>query len=238
MEKTILAIIPARGGSKGILKKNIRLLAGEPLINFTIRAALKSKYIHHTVVSTDDNEIRGIAVLEGATVIKRPYEISRDDSPAIDVILHALEQCENHGIYPEIVVFLQPTSPLRTSSDVDAALELFLHNECDSVISVVEVNHPPHWNMEIKGNYLSPLFGEKLLRKRRQELPQTYIPNGAIYIASTETLKINHSFYCLKTKPYIMAVEKSVDIDSLFDIFFAEALIKWGREHHQKDNNC
>ena len=234
MEHTILAIIPARGGSKGIPKKNIRLVAGRPLIHFTIQAALKSKYIHHTVVSTDDDEIMGIAVSEGATVIKRPAEISRDDSNTIDAILHALENCTIQGINPDTVVVLQPTSPLRTSSDIDAALELFLHHECDSVISVVEADHPPHWHMVIREQYLEPLLGEKYFRMRRQDLPQTYIPNGAIFIASAKTLKENSTFYCKKVKAFIMAAEKSVDIDNEFDLYFAEELLKRGEYISQR----
>jgi N-acylneuraminate cytidylyltransferase len=156
----------------------------------------------------------------------------------LDAILHVLEQCEIQGMHPEIVVLLQPTSPLRTSSDIDAAIELFMHSNCDSVISVVKANHPPYWNMVFAGSYLRPIFDEKSLKMRRQDLPKTYLPNGAIYIASTETLKMNHSFYCPKTKPYIMAAENSVDIYSKFDLFFAEALMKWGGDHHQSDNNC
>jgi N-acylneuraminate cytidylyltransferase len=238
MEKTIIAIVPARGGSKGIPQKNIRLIAGKPLIYYTIRASQKSKYIHHTVVSTDDDEVMSISLAEGATVIKRPAELSSDSSPTMDAILHTLEQCKLQGMHPEIVVLLQPTSPLRTSSDIDAALELFMQSECDSVISVVEVNHPPQWNLVIEESYLQPIFDQKYLKMRRQDLPKTYLPNGAIYIASTETLKINHSFYCRKIKPYIMPPKKSVDIDSEFDLFLAEALMKWGNIHHQNDKNC
>lgn len=238
MEKTIIAIIPARGGSKGVLKKNSRLIAGKPLIYYTIRASQGCKYIHRTVVSTDDDEIMSISLAEGATGIKRPAELSNDDSPTMDAIFHVLEQCETLGMHPDTVVLLQPTSPLRTSSDIDAALDLFLHSECDSVISVVEATHPPQWNMVIEGSYLRPLFDEMLLKMRRQDLPHSYLPNGAIYIASIEVLKRNLSFYCPKTKPYIMAAEKSIDIDSEFDLFFAESLIKWRSDLHQNDNNC
>lgn len=224
----ILALIPARGGSKGIPKKNIHLLAGKPLIHYTIRAAKECRFIHQIIVSTDDNEIASVAVSEGANVIMRPAEISNDNSPTMDAILHTLEECEIQGQGPEVVVLLQPTSPLRTSSDIHAALELFIQSGCDSVISVVEANHPPHWNMVIEGSYLQPIFDEKSLKMRRQDLPRTYLPNGAIYIASTETLKLNQSFYCPKMKPYIMAADKSIDIDSEFDLFFTEALIKLG----------
>lgn len=232
MKPEILALIPARGGSKGIPKKNIRLLAGRPLIYYTIHAVQESKYIHHIVVSTDDDEIANVAKYQGATIIKRPIELARDDSSTMDAILHALEQCEFQDIHPEIVVLLQPTSPLRTSTDIDSALELFMQSKCDSVISVVEASHPPHWNMVLKGSYLKPIFDEKLFKRRRQDLPQTYGPNGAIYIASVATLKNYHSFNCPKTKPYIMADEKSIDIDNEFDLFFAEALMKRGRDFH------
>ena len=222
----VLAIIPARGGSKGIPKKNIRLLASKPLIHYTIHSAQGSKYIQDIIVSTDDDEIANVARSQGATIIKRPSEISSDTSPTIDTILNVIEQCENQCMHPEIVILLQPTSPLRTSSDIDAAIELFMHGECDSVISVVEANHPPYWNMVIKGSYLQPIFDEKTLKMRRQDLPQTYFPNGAIYIASVATLKKNHSFDCPKTKPYIMTADKSIDIDNEFDLFLAETLLK------------
>jgi CMP-N-acetylneuraminic acid synthetase len=231
MERKCIAIIPARGGSKGIQKKNIRFLAGRPLIHYTILAAKESKYIHYIIVSTDDDEIANVSVSDGVIVLKRPEEISSDDSPTMDAILHTLEQCEFQDIHPEIVVLLQPTSPLRTSSDIDAALELFMHSECDSVISVVEAPHPPHWDMVIEGLYLKPVFNAQSLKMRRQDLPKAYSPNGAIYIASVATLKKNHSFDCPKTKPYIMAAEKSIDIDSEVDLFFADALIKRRIDH-------
>lgn len=219
----IIAVIPARGGSKGVLKKNIRLLADKPLIHYTIYAAINSKYIHNVIVSTDDEKIAEVASTEGVTVIKRPAELSSDESPTIDAVLHVIEKCKIEGLNPEIVILLQPTSPFRTSSDINAALEIFLKNECDSVISVVETTHPPYWNMIVDGLYLCPLFDKESLRMRRQDLPKTYLPNGAIYIASAETLKQNKSFYTLKTKPYIMPPERSFDIDSEFDLLLAEA---------------
>ena len=230
LKMNIIALIPARGGSKGLPKKNIRLLAGKPLICYSILAAQGCRFIHQTIVSTDDDEIANVAKSQGATIIKRPAELSRDDSPTIDAILYTLEQCELQDNYPEIVVLLQPTSPLRTSADIDNALEWFIDNECDSVISVVEAGHPPCWSMIIKGAYLQPIFDEKLLKMRRQDLPKTYFPNGAIYVAATETLKKYRSFYCPKTKPYIMDAHKSIDIDNEFDLFFAEALLKRGSD--------
>lgn len=230
MRETI-AIIPARGGSKGVLHKNIRLLAGRHLIHYTIHAAQNSRYINHVIVSTDDDKIMDIAIGEGAEVIKRPAEISGDNAPTIDAILHTINQCGIKGLKPEIVVLLQPTSPFRTSSDIDAAVDIFLQNECDSVISVVEADHPPSWNMVVEGPYLQPLLDPESLRMRRQDLSKTYSPNGAIYIASVETLERTHSFYTPKTKPYIMPAERSLDIDSEFDLLFAEAIIKQGGGH-------
>lgn len=227
----IIAIIPARGGSKGVSKKNIRLLADKPLIHYTIRAAQHSNYVDHVIVSTDDDEIINVASTKDVQVIKRPPEISDDDAPTIDAILHLLDNSDELGLEPDLVVLLQPTSPFRTTSDIDAALDIFLQNDCDSIISVVETTHPPYWNMVVKGSYLQPLFDKDFLRMRRQDLPRTYIPNGAIYIASAETLKKTHSFYTPKTEPYIMPAERSLDIDSEFDLLFAEALMKHGTDH-------
>lgn len=224
----IIAVIPARGGSKGVLKKNIRLLAGKPLIHYTIDAAKNSNYINHVIVSTDDDEIISISLADGAQVIRRPPEIAGDNAPTIEAVLHVLDHCDEHDIALKLVVLLQPTSPFRMSSDIDAALNIFLHNDCDSVVSVVETNHPPYWNMVVKGSYLQPLFDQESLRMRRQDLPKTYLPNGAIYIASAEILKQTHSFYTPKTKPYIMPPERSLDIDSEFDLLFAETIMKHG----------
>ena len=226
MKETIIAIIPARSGSKGIIKKNIRLLAGKPLIQYTIHASTNSKRINHSLVSTDDDEIMDMALAEDVIMIRRPAELSDDKSPTIDAIFHAIDQCDSKGITPDIIVLLQPTSPFRTSSDIDAAIDIFLHNNCDSVISVVKAEHPPYWNMLIKESYLQPLIDRDNFRKRRQDFPETYIPNGAIYIARTETLKETHSFFTHRIKPYIMPAEKSVDIDTEFDVLLAEIMMK------------
>lgn len=230
MNEKILAIIPARGGSKGIIKKNIHPIAGKPLIYYTIEAARKSKYINITVVSTDDDEIFEIAKRNSTPIIKRPSELSTDDSPTIDVVLHVLLHCKIQNSLPDIVVLLQPTSPLRTATDINSALELFMKNDCDSVISVVQANHPPHWNMILEGEYLKPLMEQRFFTKRRQDLPITYIPNGAIYIARPKTLEDYHTFYCPKTIPYIMSIEKSIDINTTFDLYIAEEIMKKGED--------
>jgi len=130
MPKVILAIIPARGGSKRLPKKNVRILRGKPLIFYTIDTANKSKYLDRVIVSTDDKKIAEISAKYGAEVIERPKKLARDDSPIIDAIFHVLNKIE-----ADIVVLLQPTSPLRTAKDIDEAINLFIDNKCDSVIS-------------------------------------------------------------------------------------------------------
>jgi N-acylneuraminate cytidylyltransferase len=221
-----IAIIQARGGSKGVPKKNIRSLAGKPLILHTIDAAKKSRHIDQIIVSTDDDEIASVASTEGVILIKRPLEMAGDESPTIDAVLHVLDECSKQGMEPDFIVLLQPTSPLRTSIDIDEAVALYLEGDCESVISVAESAHPPYWNMILKDGYLQPLFGQESLTNRRQDFPKTYLPNGAIYIASPSILKLNRSFYTLKTKPYYMSQEKSLDIDTEIDLLIAEILIQ------------
>lgn len=224
--KKILSIIPARGGSKGVPRKNIRYLAGKPLIAYSIEAALKSRYIDRTVVSTEDNEIAEIAKKYGAEVIERPVNLAKDETPTIDFVIHILEILEESSYVPDIVVLLQPTSPLRTSYDIDKAIELFVNSDCDSLVSVCELEHPPYWSLKVENGYLKPVFGEEYLKKRRQELQITYMPNGAIFISTPENLYKYRTFYTPKTINYIMPQERSIDIDEEFDFLLAEFLIK------------
>ena len=230
METKILAIIPARGGSKTIPRKNIKLLNGKPLIYYTIKESIKSKYLGRIIVSTEDKEISEISKKYGAEVIERPEELAKDETPTIDVIFHVLRvQAENFE--PGLVVLLQPTSPLRNAQDIDNAIELFLKNDCESVVSVCEVEHSLYWSFEIENRYLKPIFGGKYLNMRRQDLPKVYTPNGAIYVSTPEILRKYKSFYCSKTIPYIMPPERSVDIDNEIDFMLAELLMrKYGLE--------
>lgn len=225
--KGIIAIIPARGGSKGVPYKNIRILAKHPLIHYSISAALHSAFINRVIVSTDDEKISEVALREGAEVIRRPPEISGDEAPTIDTILHVIDQIKS-DTPPEIVVLLQPTSPLRIASDIDAALEIFLRDGTDSVVGVVEQSHPPHWSMIINGSFLEPLFNQEAFTTRRQDLPRTFLPNGAIFISRVNTLLQSRTFYAERVKPYIMPAERSVDIDTEFDFILAENLLKQG----------
>jgi len=223
--KTV-AIIPARGGSKGIPRKNIRLLAGKPLIGHTIEAALRSGYISRVIVSTEDKEIADVARKYGAEVVRRPEELAKDDTSTVDVVLQVIRELREQGHEYDTIILLQPTSPMRTTQDVDGALELFLNNECESVISVSESRHPPYWAFNVEGNYLKPLFDQKYSEMRRQDLPKTYFPNGAIYIAKTKKFEECASFCLPQTIPYIMPAETSVDIDTKADLMLAEALLK------------
>ncbi|EHP89549.1 acylneuraminate cytidylyltransferase family protein [Methanotorris formicicus] len=224
----ILGLIPARGGSKGLPRKNIKPLLGKPLIGWTIEYAKNSKYIDKVVVSTDDEEIAKVSKECGAEVpFLRPKELARDDSPTIDAIIHAINWFEERGMFFDILVLLQTTSPLRTTEDIDNAIELFLNNkEALSLVSVKENEHPPFWSLKIENRFLKPLFGEEYFRKRRQELPKSYMPNGAIFISYVNILKEYKTFYTPKTIAYIMPPERSIDIDNEFDFLLAEFILK------------
>jgi len=226
MTHNIIAIIPARGGSKGIPHKNVCLLAGKPLITYTIESAQKSKYISNVFVSTEDPEIMQVAKRSGAEIIERPTELAADNSPTIDTVIHALEYLETKKVTFDIVVLLQATSPLRNETDIDNAIDIFIRNKCDSVISVCENEHPPYWCYKIKNHYLNPIFDENHSQKRRQDLPVTYRPNGAIYIAKHYTIREKKDFMGSKSIPYVMNIEKSLDIDTEFDLLLAGLLIE------------
>lgn len=223
----ILAIIPARGGSKGIPKKNIRLLAGKPLIEYTINAAKNSEFINCITVSTDEKEIAAIAEERDVEVIMRPSDIAKDESPIIDTINHTITTLkERDGFIPDIIVLLQPTSPLRNTADIDGAIQQFLSGNSDSLISVCENDHPPYWSFTITDQNLKPLFRKKMSSTRRQDLPKTYRPNGAIYISTQDSLKKYPTFISKNTLPYVMPSFRSIDIDTPFDFRLAEFLIK------------
>jgi len=222
-----VAIIPARGGSKGIPRKNIKKLCGKPLIAYTIEEALNSEYIDKVSVSTDDEEIAEISKFYGAEIIKRPTKYARDDSHRRETIKHAIKTLRNQMNYdPKIITFLQPTSPLRTVIDIDEAIKLFLNSDCDSVVSVYDSREKTYWSFQIKETYIEPLFGwDYFLVKRRQELPASYVLNGAIYITKTVKFIENNSLINKRTLPYIMPAERSLDIDDEIDFKLAKILI-------------
>lgn len=225
----MIAIIPARSGSKGVPGKNIKLLNGKPLIAFSIEAAQKSKYVEKIIISTDDSEIANIAESLGAYVpFLRPKELAQDNSLAMDVYCYTIEQLNNRFNFNinEFVV-LQPTSPLRTSEDIDSAIELFYKKNADAVISYYEAPHPPIWAKKIDENGLIQNYFEfDSSLKNRQEIDKAYMPNGAIYIFKYNILKEKHTYYTENTYPYLMPAERSIDIDTLLDFKIAEFLMK------------
>jgi len=225
--RSILALIPARGGSKRLPRKNIRPLLGKPLIAWTIEQALISKYIDRVIVSTDDKEIAEVSQKYGAEVpFMRPKELATDEAGSVDVILHALKYLEDADNYsPDIVVLLQPTSPLRTTEETDKALELFFTNKYDSLISVYEAPKHYLWLFESKEDFLRPFacLRSKLADNKPHKF---YVPNGAIYIANSETLKKNKTFYTKKLSYFVMPYERSIDIDTELDLIIAETILE------------
>lgn len=223
----VLAIIPARGGSKGLPGKNIKPLCGKPLIAYTIEAALAAKSVERVILTTDDESIATAARKYGVEVpFMRPTELAQDDSSAVDVYRYTLERLNKgcSAAYDEFVV-LQPTSPLRTASDIDAAIDLFRSRKADSVISVCEADHPPIWAKKIDGEgVLRDYFTESSGVKNRQKIPVAFMPNGAIYVLKSMLLD-RGTYYSDRTFPYKMPVERSIDIDSRIDFDFAEFLV-------------
>jgi len=226
----ILGIIPARGGSKGVSRKNIRLLAGKPLIAYTMDAAKKSRLLTRLVVSTDDLEISQIAHSLDCQVIERPAELAQDTTPMLSVIQHTLRFLDEREHYlPDITVILQPTAPLRTSKHIDEALTRLDNPELDSVVSVslVPGHYSPHWQFIIQDGVLRLFtdqpFGQIITR--RQDLPATYTRNGAIYAFKTALLMEHKTIYGNYCHAYIMSSEDSINIDSEQDFWLAERLV-------------
>lgn len=216
----ILAIIPARGGSKGIPGKNIKLLNGKPLLAYTSEIALQSKYFNEVIISTEDKQILAVAESLGIKVpFIRPLELAQDNTPTIDVIIHALKWYENQNIYFDAVCLLQVTSPFRTVEFVDQAIEKFIESKTDSLVSVQKVPHEynPHWTFEVNsdGN-LQISTGETEIIKRRQELPTTYHRDGSIYLTNVNVLKKN-SLYGKSIAFIESDPEFYVNIDTLED---------------------
>ena len=224
MNKTFLAIIPARGGSKRLPRKNILDLCGKPLISWSIEAALKSKYISKVVVSSDDEEILNISSNFGADIIKRPYELANDTATTFDAIKHTINNLEKY----DYIVLLQPTSPLRNEKHIDEAIELLEEKQADGIVSVCEMDHSPLWSNTLPedGN-MRGFLREEILNKRSQDLEKYYRLNGAIYICKTDKLLENKSFF-LKDNifAYIMDRKSSIDIDEEIDFLFAERVIE------------
>lgn len=226
--KKILAIVPARGGSKRLPRKNVLPLAGKPLIAWTIEVAQKSRYLDILCVSTDDNEIAAVAKKFGAEVpFLRPPEISGDNASTYDAVMHALEYYEKNRKIPfDYVVLLQPTSPLRSSADIDESIRRCTKPDIKSIVGLCEMDHSPLWSnvLPVNGS-LDEFLREDIKHLRSQDLPTYYRINGAIYTIRVSTLKQEKTFFPNSGSfAYIMPRERSVDIDTILDFNIAEAV--------------
>lgn len=227
----ILAIIPARGGSKGLPGKNIKPLLGKPLIAWTIEQARKSRYVDKLVVSTDDKKIAEISKSYGAEVpFLRPKALAEDSSPTSDAIMHAVDWFEKRGETFDILVLLEPTSPLRKDDDIDNAIKAFVNNyeNADALVSLGEVQlEKPHIVKKIENGYLVPFVKSDIKFHQRQQLPKAYFPYGVIYIVKTESFKKTRTFYQKKTIPYFIERWQNYEIDDLHDFICHEAILKY-----------
>ncbi|WP_432702107.1 cytidylyltransferase domain-containing protein [Lysinibacillus sphaericus] len=225
MKPKILAVIPARGGSKGITRKNIRNLAGKPLIAWTIEKAQKSKYISRLILSSDDDEIIEVAKKYGCDVpFKRPKELAQDDTPGIEPVIHSVQYMSDEEY--DYVVLLQPTSPLCTVEDIDGCIELALKENSDFVVTVTESDKSPYWMYKISNTgYMQPLIEQESLVTRRQALPKAYSLNGAVYVGKVDKLLKERTFLTSKTKAFSMPSERSFDIDSEIDFMICEQIL-------------
>ncbi len=235
MTKRVLSIIPARGGSKGLPRKNIIDLAGKPLIAWTIEASLKSKYITKTIVSSDDEEILDISKKYGANTVKRPANLASDNASSESVVNHAIKQLSIIDEEYETVILLQPTSPLRASVDIDNAFEIMLASDATAVVSVCKFDNKVLKAFVKKSDgFLNGVYDNKLPFMRRQDLPSVYMPNGAIYIIQKDKFLMNSSFFTPKCLAYEMDAESSIDIDTLQDL--KEAKKKITNERLENNN--
>lgn len=227
-EKKILAIIPARGGSKRLPRKNIVPLAGKPLINWSIESAKMVSSISRLVISTDCEEIAKIAKEAGGDVpFLRPANLSSDTSSSVDVVKHTIEYFTALGERYDYVLILQPTSPLRTSAHIQDAIDL-LNDKCaDSVISVCECEHSPLWANTLDDSLSLENFIPKAIKNTRsQDLPKYYRLNGAIYLTKVEQFQTEGIFMSGKSVAFIMDTNSSVDIDNKLDFIIAETIMQ------------
>ena len=229
----ILGLICARGGSKGIPRKSVCMLRGKPLLAWAIETALNARSLERVVVSTEDPEIAAVARRYSAEVpFVRPTEMAQETTPGIEPVLHAVTWFEEHERYsPELVVLLQLTSPLTAAGDIEAAIDIALANDADSVVSICEARHHPYSTYRLNSDgTLTGFLGieARELDKRyprRQDLPVVYVENGAIHLAKRSALLQYRSLYGPRIFGYVMPPERSLDIDTPWDLRLAECLL-------------
>jgi CMP-N,N'-diacetyllegionaminic acid synthase len=226
-----IALITARGGSKGLKRKNILSMNGIPLIGWSIKAASECPEIHDCYVTTEDSEIADVAISLGAKVIRRPVELASDSSSSEDAISHALSVLGSQGLKIDKMVLLQPTSPLRTASDISKALLIMNDKNAECVISVFEPKHSAAKAYKVAvGGKLIGLLSESAPYTPRQELPNTYQPNGAIYAFNVDAYLAENKIPRGNVFPYIMLEDRSIDIDTIDDFNIAEEVLRSGNE--------
>ena len=235
----VLGFVPARAGSKGVSKKNVAPTAGKPLIAYTIETAKSAESLDRIIVSTDSSEIASIALTYGAEVpFLRPKELAQDDTPGIAPILHAIQWLDDReGYRPDYVMVLQPTSPLRTAEDIKAALTLMWERQADAVVSVCPVSHHPYWTKIVtEDGRLVDFLTLEGSHVRRQDLPPVYALNGAIYLARRDVLLKERRFYTERTYAYVMPEERSLDIDTIWDLYLVDLVLS-DRKRHESNQN-
>ncbi len=213
----ILAIIPARGGSKRLPQKNVLLLSGKPLIAYSIEQAKQSAYPMRVVVSTEDEEIKKASLKYGAEVLDRPKELATDAATTMSVLHHVVKTLQAQGYSPDIVVLLQPTCPMRLPSDIDACIKKLLDTGADSVVTVREIDEPPHWMMQMDDEGKTSLFMKEQIT-RKQDVPKLYILNGSVYAIKTDVL-LKQDRYVMgpDNRAVVMPRDRSYDIDTKED---------------------
>jgi CMP-N,N'-diacetyllegionaminic acid synthase len=223
MSKRILGIIPARGNSKEFPRKNLANFCGRPLLAWTILASRNSKYITTTIVSSDDDEILKISKDYKAETLKRPEEFAKDNSSSESVVKHAIDCLALANQRYDEIILLQPTSPLRTSSDIDNAYELMHKSSANSLVSVCKGDNKVLKFMKYREDgFLEGISNNDYPFMSRQDLPDVFKPNGAIYIVNVDLFNTNQVFFTNKTVSYVMPIDRSIDIDSKIDLKLAE----------------
>lgn len=230
----LLFLVPARGGSKGVPKKNVASVGGRPMIAWSIDAALRADHGGRVVVSTDSEEIASVARTFKAEVpFIRPAELATDEASSLDMALHTLEWFARIDNYrPDYLMLLQPTSPLRQPCDIDGAIALAMRHDADAVVSVSPTSIHPYLTKTLDADgMLRNFMNTPAASSRRQEMPAAYVLNGAIFLIKPATLALARTWYPKKTYGYVMPPERGLDVDSPWDLKIADLLMRDAAVH-------